>query len=38
MSREQERHISLISKYCKGTIRGLGLEGYELALIYFLKN
>ena len=31
-AREEQRHISLISKYCKGSIFGLGLEGYELAM------
>jgi 3-dehydroquinate dehydratase-2 len=33
-AREAERKISLLSKYCKGSITGLGLEGYELALLY----
>lgn len=31
-SREPERRGSLISAYCKGTIEGLGLESYRLAL------
>jgi len=35
-AREEQRHQSLISKYCKGTIAGLGLEGYELALRWFI--
>ena len=34
-AREQERHISLISKYASGSIVGLGLEGYELAVEFF---
>ena len=36
-ARETERKTSLLSKYCKGSITGLGLEGYELALIWFTK-
>ena len=38
LAREEERKTSLISKNCKGIISGLGLEGYELALIWFLKK
>ncbi len=38
LAREEERKTSLISKYCKGIISGLGLTGYELAVIWFLKN
>lgn len=34
-AREEYRHISLISKNCKGVICGLGLNVYELGLIYF---
>ena len=37
-SREDYRHNSMLSKHCKGVITGLGLQVYELALIYFLKN
>ncbi|MFN5324988.1 MAG: type II 3-dehydroquinate dehydratase [Bacteroidota bacterium] len=37
-SREEQRHISLISKHCLGMISGLGLEGYELALDWFEKK
>jgi 3-dehydroquinate dehydratase-2 len=37
-AREEERKISLLTKYCKGSITGLGLEGYELALIWISKN
>lgn len=33
-AREEQRHTSLISKYCKGSVVGLGLEGYELALTW----
>jgi 3-dehydroquinate dehydratase II len=36
-AREEFRKISLISAKCIGTIAGLGLKGYELALEYFLK-
>lgn len=32
-AREEERKTSLLSKYCKGGIVGLGLGGYELALL-----
>jgi 3-dehydroquinate dehydratase II len=35
-AREDFRKISLVSAKCKGTISGLGLKGYELALQYFL--
>jgi 3-dehydroquinate dehydratase-2 len=31
-AREEFRHISHISAKCKGTIIGLGMQGYELAL------
>jgi len=30
-AREDFRHKSLISRYCTGTITGLGLDGYRLA-------
>ncbi len=32
-AREEERKISLLSKYSKGVISGMGLAGYELALL-----
>jgi 3-dehydroquinate dehydratase-2 len=35
-AREEFRKISHVSAKCKGTIAGLGLKGYELALRYFL--
>lgn len=35
-AREPFRHISHVSAKCKGTIIGLGLKGYELALRYLL--
>ncbi len=34
-ARESYRHISLIAPKCKGSIMGLGLQGYRLALYYF---
>lgn len=33
--REKERHISLISAACVGSISGFGLKSYDLALMYF---
>jgi 3-dehydroquinate dehydratase-2 len=36
-AREEFRKISHISAKAKGTIVGLGLKGYELALRYFLN-
>jgi 3-dehydroquinate dehydratase II len=37
-AREDFRKISHISAKCKGTIAGLGLHGYELALLWFLQK
>ncbi len=37
-SREEFRHHSFLSKYCKGMIIGLGLDGYKLALDYFTQK
>ncbi|HTS45040.1 MAG TPA: type II 3-dehydroquinate dehydratase [Puia sp.] len=37
-AREDFRKISHVSAKCKGTIAGLGLMGYELALQFFLAN
>ncbi|MBK7887761.1 MAG: type II 3-dehydroquinate dehydratase [Bacteroidetes bacterium] len=34
-AREEFRHISLLSPKCRGSIAGLGMEGYKLALYYF---
>ena len=34
-AREEFRKISHVSAKCKGTISGLGLKGYELAVRYF---
>ncbi len=35
-ARESFRHHSYLSPVCEGTIVGLGLRGYELAVRYFL--
>jgi len=35
-AREEFRHISHVSAKCKGTIAGLGLAGYELAVKFFV--
>jgi len=35
-AREEFRKISHVSAKCRGTIVGLGLEGYRLGLVYFL--
>ena len=32
LSREEFRHSSLTGRYCRGTIMGLGLDGYRLAV------
>jgi 3-dehydroquinate dehydratase II len=37
-ARESFRHISHVSARCAGTIIGLGLIGYELALHWFFEN
>jgi 3-dehydroquinate dehydratase-2 len=37
-AREEYRHQSLMAKNCVGVITGLGIQGYELALEYFLKH
>jgi 3-dehydroquinate dehydratase-2 len=36
-AREEFRKLSFVSAKCKGTISGLGLKGYALAVEYFLK-
>lgn len=35
--REAFRHTDLIASACNGTISGLGLQGYELAIAYLLN-
>lgn len=37
-AREDFRKISHVSAKCKGTISGLGLNGYELAILSLLKD
>lgn len=37
-TREEFRHHSFIAPACKGSIVGLGLKGYELAITYLLDN
>lgn len=37
-AREDFRHVSYSGAKCVGSISGLGLKGYELALNYFLKS
>lgn len=37
-SREEFRHKSIIAPACKGSIIGLGLISYELAIDFFLKK
>lgn len=37
-AREEFRRISHVSAKCKGTITGLGLKGYDLALFYLTKR
>jgi len=36
--REPFRHHSFLSAHCVGSIVGLGLEGYRLAVIWFLEQ
>ena len=36
-AREDFRHISFTGSKCKGSISGLGIKGYELALKYFIN-
>ena len=37
-AREEFRHLSHVSAKARGTIAGLGLKGYELAVEFFLSN
>jgi 3-dehydroquinate dehydratase-2 len=37
-AREHFRHISHVSAKCSGTIIGLGLKGYELALSWLIEQ
>lgn len=36
-ARESFRHKSIVAPYCVGSIIGLGLKGYDLAISYFLS-
>lgn len=38
LAREEFRKISHVSAKCRGTISGLGLKGYELAVLFFLPS
>ena len=38
MGREEFRKVSHVSAAAKGTISGLGIRGYELALQYFIRK
>lgn len=38
LSRESFRHISIIGPVCTGSIMGLGLKSYDLALDFFINN
>jgi 3-dehydroquinate dehydratase II len=37
-AREEFRHISLITSKCAGLITGFGMEGYALAIQYFINK
>ena len=37
-AREEFRHTSMLSEVCVGTIAGLGLQGYKLAIEFFAKK
>jgi len=37
LSREEFRHTSITGRYCRGTIMGLGLDGYRLAVKAIMK-
>lgn len=37
-AREEFRKQSVVSSKCKGSISGLGLRGYELAINYFVQQ
>ncbi len=38
LSRESFRHQSLTGAYCLGTIMGLGMQGYRLAVAYLMMK
>ncbi len=37
-AREEFRHHSVMSAVCRGTIAGLGLDGYRLAVLHLLAS
>jgi 3-dehydroquinate dehydratase-2 len=37
-AREDYRHISFLGAKCVGSVSGLGMRGYELAVSYFLEK
>ena len=37
-SREEFRRKSLLAPFCKGSVVGLGLDGYKLALNYLIDR
>jgi len=37
-AREEFRHKSMIASACKGSVAGLGLESYRLAIEYFVRD
>lgn len=37
-AREEFRHKSLITSKCVGLLTGFGMEGYALAIQYFIRN
>lgn len=37
-AREDFRHTSYIAPHCRGSISGLGLEGYAAAIAFFLQS
>jgi len=37
-SREEFRHKSMIAAACKGSVVGLGMDSYRLAIEYFVRN
>lgn len=37
-AREEFRHKSLLSPHCIGIVSGLGLNGYRMALMHFVKE
>lgn len=36
-AREEYRHVSMLGKYCIGSVSGFGLKSYNLGIDYFVK-